>query len=361
MKSTRTSIGILMAASLLLANVGCAVVGPSGIRSGRGAYTDAISTTDAQQILKLVVGLRYADMPTVLNVSSVTASMKFSSNIGTEFGIGPEANYDGNLTPLSGGVAYEENPTISYAPVRGARFIQELLSPVPLDLYLLLLESGHGELVFRMLTDHVNGISNPAFVRTARGSKDDRFDEVIKLLVSLDAAGCLDWGSADQDKNRRLMAIHNYAPKHLVQATELLELFGTTPTESGSSVVIPISLGISRSGRKGMVLQTRSVYQAMQVVAANVEVPATHAENGLALSPSDFPPGHSLLTIRSSPHYPASASVAVKHRNHWFYLEATDHRSRIAFQLLQSLLIARLSDVAGQNQRVPVLTVPVGG
>ena len=50
-------------------------------------------------------------------MASVTANVRVATNASINVGIGPEEYFAGNLVPLSGGVAYEENPTISYIPV----------------------------------------------------------------------------------------------------------------------------------------------------------------------------------------------------------------------------------------------------
>jgi hypothetical protein len=34
-------------------------------------------------------------------------------------------------------VAYEENPTISYAPVQGEKYLRQIMSPVSLDILIL--------------------------------------------------------------------------------------------------------------------------------------------------------------------------------------------------------------------------------
>ena len=44
---------------MILPSVGCNSLGPSAIFNGREAYNEAIRTTDEQQILKLIVELRY--------------------------------------------------------------------------------------------------------------------------------------------------------------------------------------------------------------------------------------------------------------------------------------------------------------
>ena len=95
------------------------------------AYNEAISETNNQQILKIVVQDRYEERGNLLAVSSVTANVKISSRASVQAGFGSIDNYQGNLVPFSGGFIYEENPTISYAPVAGANYLRQVMAPGP--------------------------------------------------------------------------------------------------------------------------------------------------------------------------------------------------------------------------------------
>jgi len=101
---------------------GCSLIGPSAIRSGWLDYNDAISETDNQQLLMSVIHNRYEERASLLAVASVTANVRISASTGVELGFGDQDNYTGNLTPLSAGAVYEENPTISYVPVQGKKY-----------------------------------------------------------------------------------------------------------------------------------------------------------------------------------------------------------------------------------------------
>jgi hypothetical protein len=106
-------------------------VGPSSISTGRADYNEAINKTEDEQMLLALIKERYGETFSLLAVNSVTASVRFTTKAGIELGFGPERNYTGELTPFSGGVAYEENPTISYAPVHGENYVRQLMSPIP--------------------------------------------------------------------------------------------------------------------------------------------------------------------------------------------------------------------------------------
>jgi len=99
---------------LLLFLTGCAAVGPRSIEAGRLAYAEAINQTEDQQILLSIVKGRQGDIATLLSVNAIAANMRFQVNTGMEAGFGG-LNPGDNLA--IGGVAYQENPAITYAPV----------------------------------------------------------------------------------------------------------------------------------------------------------------------------------------------------------------------------------------------------
>src|SRR6266536_2120101 len=134
---TRCALALLAGIFLVSATQGCAVLGPSALSRGRAAYAEVIAETNAEQSL----GLRYGAPWSLVAVSSVTANVRFNAIARGEIGVGPDASFAGALVPLSGGVAYEENPTISYLPVHGDKHLRQLLSPIPADLLVSVLNS----------------------------------------------------------------------------------------------------------------------------------------------------------------------------------------------------------------------------
>lgn len=139
---------------VLYALSGCAMVGPSSISMGRADYNEAINKTEDEQMLLSIVKGRYGETFSLLSVTGVAANVRFGSRAGAEVGIGPDKNFLGNLVPFSAGLAYEENPTITYSPVQGERYLRQLLSPIPLDILVLIIRAGTSQATYlTMLTN----------------------------------------------------------------------------------------------------------------------------------------------------------------------------------------------------------------
>src|SRR5262249_62122840 len=95
-------------------------------------------------------------------------------------------NFAGARVPLSGGSAYDENPTISYLPVQGDKHLRQLLSPIPPDLLVPIINSSlDAEASLALLVMSMNAIPNPAFMTTPEAALDDRFSQVAGLMGTL--------------------------------------------------------------------------------------------------------------------------------------------------------------------------------
>ena len=67
----------------------------------------------------------------------------------------------------------------------------------------------------------------------------------------------------------------------------------------------------------------------------------------------------SLIRGHNSTARPDSAQVAVPCKGFWFYIDATDSRSKRYFWLLTTLASVRVSDSTARSKTVPQLTIPV--
>lgn len=174
-----------------------ATLGPGAIVRGRALYNEVITATNNEQTLELIVRARYGEPAGLLSVASVTANLRAAASSGAQFGIGPSSSYAGNLVPLSLGFAYEENPTIAYTTVQGERYAKAMLSPVGLDMLVLLAGSEHAPArLTSVLVKQVNGLRNPLY-----GPPDApaAFEQAIALLEELERAGQAAWTSAARE------------------------------------------------------------------------------------------------------------------------------------------------------------------
>jgi hypothetical protein len=361
----RAAIHAWLVAGAVLSVCGCsrvlgprASLGPGAIVRGRGLYNEVIRDTNNEQILELIVRARYGEPAGLLSVASVTANLRATVSTAAQFGIGPSSNYNGNLVPLSLGLGYEENPTIAYAPVQGERYAKAILSPVGLDVLVLLAGSEHVPArLTSVLVKQVNGLRNPLY-----GPPEARaaFEQSIALLEQLERAGQATWTSTSSKTGGFALVIHDYAGKRDV-VDALLQRWSLSRSlaRGGRDIVLAVKLAVGRAMKPELNVVTRSAYDLVNLAASAVDVPPEHAALGLTDHAfervSTF---GSMLRIHSTPDPPSMpVLVAVRHRGHWFYISADDAESKRAFQLLQVLIGMRLGEATPQS--VPTLTIPV--
>ncbi len=351
--------GTFIAGMVFTVLAGCTAVGPKAVLSGRMAYIEAINETNNQQLLMAFVHNRYEESNTLLAVSSVTANVRVSSQAAIQAGFGDSDNYDGNLVPFSGGFLYEENPTISYAPVAGEAYLNQLISPLPLSVLAQITQSlPHPETAYNMLIAAVNGIRNPAFLH-GNQQLDPRFERFASLMTQLGHEHCLHWASDSGQPAASELTIGGAAAcdNKTHDLLELLEL--DQPVQPGVPVSIPVTQTPTGSTSTGIALTTRTLWNLVEIISAAVEVPPEDTVSGAA---SDFPKAGNAgrdLRIRYSTSRPDSAYVAVEHRDGWFYIDENDLATKRYFKLLGSLWSAAMAKSLNSAHARPVLTVPV--
>jgi len=339
---------------------GCTVVGPSAIRSGRPTYNEAITETNNQQMLLVIIHNRYVEQGSLLAISSVTANVRVATEAGVQLGFGDSDNYAGNLVPFSASTIYEENPTITYVPVAGQQYLHQLMSPLPLATLAQLTGSLIDPAsVYTALVYSVNGIYNPDFL-FASVEPDPRFSRFVTIMAELTQMHRLHWIEDPQHSGSFSIIIDHYAPTYTARVNELLGLLGLPATRNHSPpVVLPVSLALDGRGTGGMGITTRSVYRLVDILSAAVEVPEQDQRNGAT---SDYPlPGMlgKALRIRYSKVKPDRTAVAVQHRDGWFYIDDNDQATKGFFRLLGALWSVTMAESAAKGSAAPVLTLPV--
>jgi hypothetical protein len=338
----------------------CAVVGPKSINMGRADYNEAINRTEDEQMLLSMVKGRYGETFSLLAVSGVAANVRFRTNAGFQAGLGPHENYLGNLVPLSGGLAYEENPTITYAPVQGERYLQQFMSPIPLKLLVLIIRTEtHSTNYFALLANRINDMVNPDFLVGASGKLDLRFQRFVELNRELDQGGVIQWVEDPRKEIPFAVLLSGYAPTYSEKVREYLTLLGLPmPADSSEDIVLPVSFAIKAGALGGIAISTRSTFDLIEIFSAAIDVPSEHAAAGLA---RDYPPpglaGRN-IHVHASKDKPEQAAVAVKHRGYWFYIDRADMNTKLFYLLVRTLW--SVSIAAASNESVaPVLTIPV--
>ena len=325
-------------------------------------YNAAIASSSNEQMLINLVRLRYREVPVFLAVGSVLTQYFFAgnANAGASFGKLTTNSAD-EFFAASAKMIYAERPTITYSPLAGQEFTQQLLTPIPNELLFSLVQSGWPpEQLLMMGLERINHLENIHFgSMPSRESLDGlrTFQHAVQLIIELSRRRVLEMQNSKEPSNTRYFVFaqaHDDDTRALIG--ELKSILGLNPDHSSFRVTKRV---IGRNPDE-ITVRVRSLLTLMGFLSRGIEIPNSHIEEKRVeeMILLDDPGLRSLLfplKIYSSVERPSDAFVKVRHHDHWFYITHSDHMSKQAFSLLTYLFQMQ----APQAQTLgPMITVP---
>jgi len=357
-------------AGIICLGLGCQNFGPRALQTTHPQYNHAISRSLDEQFLLNLVRLKYRDNPFFLEVSSVTTQQTIEQEMSASAGFLP-----GRSTLSSGaGLVYKQTPTISYTPLRGDQFLKQILSPVPMEAVLILVQSGWSvERVVSVCVERVNDLDNASNASGPTPTREPRykeFREMLEILRELQVADAIALGAAPcmpdakgKVKSGNDLVLH-IRPKAELAAriVRLKELLGVP----GAGDLLRLTTDFLNRPENTLAVRTRSMMGILFYLSHNTRVPVVDEQGGLVTLTQSATGGRfdwnlvtgNLLKVDSSEQRPPDAFIAVQHRGAWFYIRNNDLESKSTFMLLSQLFNLQ----AGQIKTVaPALTIGVGG
>ena len=342
--------------------IGCSVVGSNSISMGRASYNEAINKTEDEQLLASIVRSRYGELYSLLAVTGVAANVRFRSSAGVNLGFGDSEDYVGNLIPFSGGVIYEENPTITYAPIQSEQFYRQMLTPIPLDILLLFVRATIDPAKYiKILVTRINDLNNPDFQSASLPEPDPGFMRFVELTTEFRLAGILDWVNDPREEISFDIILRDYAPQFTQKVREYLDLLDMPmPADHTKDIILPVYFAVKGQDWQGVAISTRSLEDLLEILRASIALPEEHARAGIAINyPSVGLAGQGVHIITSK-EKPQKTSLATKYRGYWFYIDDRNLPTKEFFTLVKVFWSVSTSGTADQSV-APVLTIPVGG
>ena len=185
----------LLSGFVIVLLVGCSSIGPTTVTRDRFDYTEAVAESWKSQMLLNLVKIRYGDPPVFLDVGQIVAGYAFQRSLSafataTESKGGPTPNLPTNIFGLSAQGAYNDSPTITYAPLAGERFARSLMMPLPPSAIMNVVQGGFRvDLVFRLTVQSVNGIDNRRVQEGYVQPADPEFFALLKDLRRIQTSG----------------------------------------------------------------------------------------------------------------------------------------------------------------------------
>lgn len=400
----RAAAGLVIAAAL----AGC--IGPRSLELTRLRYDEAVYETSEQQWLRNIVRLRYGDLPTLLDVSAITSQFELSEE--AFFTGGRERDSLNNFGGPT--VRFRDAPTLSYTPRDPTELTRAMVAPVGITAMGLIANNGWGvEDVLRLMVAEINGLENTPgaeqfvpehippltpFGEVARLAGELRRERVAALLsvdeaetvstpfasTRVEAADVVEAASHQlefrpADAGDDLVLIRT-SPGYRLAFSEasighpgadaLRELLRLTPGRlqyeidrvplPGGAELYPLPPTLN-----AIHVQTRTLLEMVTVLSKGVQLPEEHICGGVAAQ-TVGPDGmvfdwtqvtRGLFHVCSQKKKPKDAAVAIEYKGYWFYIPASDKRSKSTLALIQALFNLQLSE---PKKAGPLLTLPVG-
>jgi hypothetical protein len=313
-------------------------------------------------------------------------------------------------------VGASNRPTITLIPAEDSAAIREFLTPIPADTLVFLAQtSWPASTILRLWVERLNGVPNavvasgpqrdvvPDFARFVRVAEllqaaqdrevatvraENRTTEVggplpaeaITAAAAVEAAkNGLEYQPRGDGKSwvlvrkeRQLVVAVNPGAETSPEMLELAGLLNLVPGQRRYDIVVvfggPDPLRYPVAPSTDLRVVPRSTSQVLFYLANGVEVPAEHLRCGLVRPAVDAEgrvfDGRELTRGLFEVHVckghkpPATAYVAVKYRDYWYYIDDRDQASKATLVLM--LQVSRLNFGRQRSGAGPLLTLPAG-
>jgi hypothetical protein len=349
---------LVLAAAIAVA--GCKGIGPGNLQRDRLDYGHAIAGSWREQTLLNIVKLRYFDAPEYLEVSSVISSYSLSGEVSVEaqsypFSTSTGANNTNNRLGASG--IYIDRPTITYAPVTGKKYVDKLMRPIPPEEIFAMIRAGHpANYILSLTVQAINDVYNYSATPARARPEDPTFQQVIEAIRRIQRAGAL--GIKIEKRGREDSTLIFFRENVGPDVTTDIRFVKDTLGIKSENNEIPLTFGSERRSDNQIALLTRTMWEILAELSTGVEVPKQDAAEGRATampSLSNRPHPTPIAHIHSGSVRPTDAYVAVRYRDHWFWIDDRDLPSK---RVLTFLMVFSSIAETSAAPPVPVVTIP---
>jgi len=350
-------LAVALAGALVL--TGCKSIGPGTVSRDRFDYSASIADSWKQQTLLNIVKLRYMDQPVFVDVASIVAGYSLQTGISVGGTVSSAKAVQQDFVSGAGQAIYTDRPTITYVPLTGQKFLAGLLTPIEPKNIFFMLQSGYAaDFMLALTVESLNGVRNRSVIAGAVREADPEFNRVLQLMREVQAAGAVGLRVLE-NKDKTSTAVmffrrENLPPETLEKSAEIRRLLKLPAEQKQFNLIYSPTAG----GDGELGVGSRSMLQIMQAMASYTEVPEADVKEGRAmpsLASTNGTAKSEPVRIRCSEDKPADAFAAVHYRNHWFWVDDRDLRSKRAFTAI--MFIFTMIQNTG-DEKLPLVTIP---
>ena len=358
MKTSRIQyLCLFLAAAALF--TGCTHLGPQTVAVDRFDYSTAIADSWKQQTLLNIVKLRYMDLPVFVDVSSVVAGYSMQTGVSVNGTLSTEKAIQGNFLTGGGSAIYTDRPTITYTPLTGQKFLRGLMTPIEPKNIFFMLQSGYAaDFILGLTVESLNGAHNRSATAGTMREANPEFVRVLQLLREVQGAGAFGL-RVEENKDKTETAVmffrrDNLSPDMVDKLAEIRRLLKLPEGQYQFNLIYSPVLGATNE----LAVGSRSMVQIMAAMASYADVPESDLKEGRAtpsVQTTDSAGNRDPVEIKCSKEKPADAFAAVHYRNHWFWVDDRDWRTKRA---LTAVMFLFTMAETGADEKLPLITIP---
>jgi len=357
-----TQYSAILGSVAILFLSGCGGLGPKTIPRDRFNYATAISNSWKNQMLLNMVKIRYADTPVFVDVASVISQYALEGEI--RLGASWSDGINGDGQNVGGSGKYRDQPTITYAPLIGKKFSESLMTPIPPPAIFFLIQAGWPvDFVFRTCVQTINNIHNRSGAQTNLREADPEFYRLIALLREVQKSGAvgmrIEVGPEKEMATVFTFRAKNISPEVVTKIRSAKRILGLNPDLQEFKAVY----GSTPRDDTEVAVLSRSMLEIIVEMASYIDVPEKHIAEGRTYETlidqmdvsEEFGP---LITVYSATvnSKPEDEFVGVRYRDHRFWIDDRDLKSKRMFSFLMLLF----SFTESEKAYAPVVTIPTG-
>ena len=359
MKPTRPQSFLAAALAGTLVLAGCTHIGPKAVAVDRFDYSTAIADSWKQQTLLNIVKLRYMDLPVFVDVASIVSGYSLQTGVNVGGTVSSEKAIQGNFAAAGAQAIYTDRPTITYVPMTGEKFLHGLITPIdPKNIFFMLQTGYAADFILALTVESLNGVRNRSVTAGAVRDADPEFKRALQLLREVQTTGAYGM-RVEADKAKGSAAVlffrHEDVPADILEKVSEIKRLLKLPADQQKYV---LTYSPVRGAENELAVNSRSMLQILAAFATYIDVPEAHLKEHRAVPASENMPSEGrqdVVRIHSGREKPADAYAAVQYRDHWFWVDDRDWKTKRA--LTAVMFFFTLADT-GVAEQLPLITIP---
>ena len=222
-----------------------------------------------------------------------------------------------------------------------------------------MLQSGYAaDFLLGLTVESLNGVRNRSAGGGAAREADPEFIRALELMRDVQVAGAVGM-RVEEDKVKGSTAVlffrRDDLPADIVAKSAEIRRLLKLPAE-GQKYTLTYSP--VRGAENELAVNSRSMLQIMAAFASYLDVPEADLKAHRALPAFEsaaLEGRRDVVRIHSGKEKPADAFAAVRYRDHWFWIDDGDWKTKRA--LTAVMFFFTLAET-GSNEKLPLITIP---